>query len=126
MRLSVHFVAVLLMVLLAAGPEVAGLYCPMDRAAGAMCAEMAEMGADCPMHGRTGLEACAPNCCSQALTSAMVAMVTPSAKLRLALPSPLETPAPLQARQDASTGFEPPSVLSTSPPRHIVLRVFRI
>lgn len=127
MRIRVHFVAVLLMVLLAGGREVAGLNCPVDRAGASMCAAMAEMGANCPMHGQSGPEACAPNCCNQGLFSSMVAMVIPSAKLRLALASTLERPARLAAvPQDASTGLEPPDVLSASPPRHMVLRVFRI
>lgn len=127
MRIRVHFVAVLLMVLLAGGREVARLNCPVDRAGASMCAAMAEMDADCPMHGQTGPEACAPDCCNQALSSAIVATMFPAAKLRFALASTLERPALLAAvAQDASTGFEPPDVLSASPPRHMVLRVFRI
>jgi hypothetical protein len=127
MRVRIHFVAVLLVALLTAEPAVAGLYCPMDRADGSVCAQMAEMSVDCPMHGQHSQEVCAPDCCNQAQPSSVAAMSSAAAKPRLALHSTRVSVVLSQDEpREASAGFEPPAVRSGSLSRHILLRVLRI
>ncbi len=128
MKRPIQFIVVLVIAMLSAEPAVAGLFCSMDRAGSSlMCAQMADMGPDCPMHGQTNSETCAPDCCNQAQPSSTVTTAFSSAKPRLAIVSVLDMTAITSPQpHDAGSFVEPPAVLSASPPRHLLLRVFRI
>ncbi|KAA6461822.1 hypothetical protein DYQ86_09215 [Acidobacteria bacterium AB60] len=128
MRMRFQFVVFVLMALLVLEPATAGFECSMNSPGGRwMCAQMAGMSADCPMHHQTSLAACARDCYNQAFPSATGAMASAAAKLRLA-PVSLSQPAVVAtgAPHAGCDGIEQVAAFSASPPRHVLLHVFRI
>lgn len=126
MKRVFQFAAMVVVLLLAAQPALAGVACATGGMARAACPMgMSEMGSDCPM--AYGLAAdCTRDCCDRTTTKAVV------------LPAAPIKPRTLVASAVVSTAVEPPisavlradwlapMAVSSSPPHYLLNRVFRI
>lgn len=128
MKRFIQFAAVLTIALMAGSPVAEALACStlMGEGTGACTMGMSEMGTDCPMAQPMAAGGCAQECCNHALPLVPAPLLIP-VKPRIASPSQfialiLASPDAEQAAIAKSTGPSP----STSPPRYILNRVFRI
>jgi hypothetical protein len=128
MKRLVQFAATCVIALLAGLPVGAGLTCAMHMVAdGSTCPMgMSGMGPDCPMAQEMGAAGCAQDCCN----AHMAVVATPAAvRVKPKLASRAESMAliPLEATAAKTAATElagPPR--SSTPPRYILNRVFRI
>jgi len=129
MKRVVQFAALVTIALMAGSPLAEGLVCSIlmdaDRAACPM--EMGEMGPRCPMADLVAADKCAPECCNLTLPKLFAEMVTPakpnSGSLHAAAAEPIPDTAAARNRT-AAWFFE--TAATSSPPRYILNRVFRI
>lgn len=127
MKRVLSICAVTLIALLSAGPAGAALTCALGNPAmDASCPMgMTHMDRDCPMSRAMAMD-CTQDCCNRTLPQAVSVPGIP-AKSKIQV-TPLSTFSPL-AVQFTGTGAlsEPVSVVAAaSPPRYLLLRVFRI
>jgi hypothetical protein len=130
MKKLLQLVAVLAIALLTAGPALAGLTCSMGTASALPCAPhcpmaMHHMGMDCqmPQASRMG---CMQECCRFGWPQAVVRSahgVKPKAAV-----SAIFVAVPFAATGATAAAAAPPpgDLVASSPPRHILFRVFRI
>jgi hypothetical protein len=127
MQRASKIVGILLMLLLAVGPASAEVACVLgDAQMGSACPMgMATADADCPMTHALSAGDCSQDCCNlnTAITQVVNAVLVKQ-KLTLSAPQ-IAWIAPTTV--EAKSRFELlPSVAASSPPRYILLRVFRI
>jgi hypothetical protein len=127
MKRQFQLFALLLTALLAGGPSLAAAACALNNLAmGADCPMgMAEMGADCPMAQDLTTADCSQDCCNRAQSQAVVIPGIPVRPKLLVATLHFALLAELPRVETASIESEPLRV-SSSPPRYILLRVFRI
>lgn len=127
MKRAIQIFAVTLISLLAAGPAWAAVSCALGNTAmGASCPMgMPQMGADCPMAQDLAMTYCSQDCCNGTMSQAIVFPGIPAqSKIATTAPGVLSLNA---RRTGASADHEPFSLaVTTSPPRYLLLRVFRI
>ncbi|HEY2468046.1 MAG TPA: hypothetical protein VGI45_09410 [Terracidiphilus sp.] len=128
MKRLIQIFAVTLIGLLTAGPAWAAVSCALDNSAmGASCPMgMAHMDADCPMSHAMAMMDCSQDCCNRTLPQALV---LPGIPLKSKILAPAQGMFTLSVAQTTETraNSEPVSPrVSTSPPRYLLLRVFRI
>lgn len=128
MKRVIQFFAVTLICVLTAGPAWAAVSCALgDSAAGASCPMgMAQMDADCPMSHAMAAANCSQDCCNRATPQATGFLAFPSKPRLLSTAFAVENPMVL-ASSTSSVSPRPTSLVKAdSPPRYILLRVFRI
>ena len=89
---------------------------------------MSDMGPDCPMAGTNNLAStdCPQNCCTQAFAQALTPLAAPD-KLRLAALTSFAAIPPATFQPKSSIAAEAPVESNTaSPPRYLLIQVFRI
>jgi len=128
MKQAIQFLSVLLVLVLSTGPAWAALGCASDAGMGSSCPMgMSSVDPDCPMAHNLAAANCSQDCCNEQ---------TPTADVQSALtskPSPVKAlPAgeAVAAIVPVSEGTSRTAVIvvraGNSPPRYILLRVFRI
>lgn len=128
MKRALPIVGILLVLLLAAGPASAAISCAMSNSAmGPSCPMgIAGMDADCPMSHALAAADCSQDCCNRAAPIALVQNGIPVKPKLLATSLQLATIAiPIEAERN-SRPEAPAFFAANSPPRYILLRVFRI
>jgi len=118
----------LLVVLLGAGPASAALGCVLSNSAmGPSCPMgMAAMDADCPMSHARASVACSQDCCNRTAPVAIVLNGIPVKPKFVAAVLPMTGLTLPTATEGNSRSVALPSYAVSSPPRYILLRVFRI
>ncbi len=121
-----QFAAVIMVLLLGVQPALAGVACARIgamRTACPMC--IGAMGADCPMAHAVAAD-CTTNCCNQTILKAVVLPAAPAKPRSAATNAWMSTAVDLQAAAVPRSGCLPPATASSSPPRYLLSRVFRI
>jgi hypothetical protein len=128
MKRAIQSFAILLISLLAAGPASAALTCALGSSAmdSSHPMGMTQMAADCPMSQNLAAVDCSQDCCNRALPQGFVIAAVPARHRLIA-----SVPAFFSVAQAISMGHrfasEPVSpAFAGSPPRYLLLRVFRI
>lgn len=139
MKRVLQFVALFVVVLLAAQPALAGLPCAQGTAAEGACAPgcamatasapmspMSQMASVCGMAPQLSSNSCQQSCCSSVVSQAVSQPATGAKSRAGATLQPVALP--LVAASAASTvaPARPIAVISSAPPRYILLQVFRI
>jgi len=127
MKRVIQIFAVMLIWLLSAGPAWAALSCALGNTAiGASCPMgMARMDADCPMSHAMAMD-CSQDCCNRTLPQTIVVPGVPArSKILATTPGSFSLPAVETIETSANTELVSLETAS-SPPRYLVLRVFRI
>ena len=128
MKRQVQIFATLLIGLLTAGPALAAVACTLNRMVRATSCPMglAGMSVDCPMSHILEATDCWQHCCNRTLPQAVAIPGFPAKPRLLAItPGVALLTAPPATETDSSPRSTPLRV-ATSPPRYILLRVFRI
>ena len=129
MKRLLQFAAIVVIGLMAAQPVLSSLTCVARMASS--CAPgcpmgMSGMSPDCPMKDMSANQGCARNCCSNSAVMATLPQVSPvKAKVVVAVPMAILTSVAI-APAAASPVAGSSGVRSSSPPRYIANRVFRI
>lgn len=124
MKRTIQTFAMLLIGLLAAAPAFAALSCTSNMEASCPMG-MAGMTADCPMSQNLATVDCPQDCCSRTSPQASLIPVFPvKTKFSAITLGALQLP-PMPLAETASTPSFPLR-MTASPPRYILLRVFRI
>jgi hypothetical protein len=128
MKRAIQIFAILLIGLLTAGPAWAAVSCALgDYAMGSSCPMgMATMDADCPMSHALASTDCSQDCCNRAMPQVTGFLAFTSKPRLLAPPVALQTPAPSEATFIAAKPHAVDLIAADSPPRYLLLRVFRI
>jgi len=127
MKRAIQTLAIVLIGLLPAGPAWAALSCTLGNSAMAASCPMgmSQMDANCPMAHTMTMD-CSQECCNRTLPQAIVIPGIPvNSKIAASAPAMFSLP----ALQTAGTSATPESVslaVAVSPPRYLLLRVFRI
>ena len=128
MKRAFQIVGILLVLLLAAGPASAALGCTLSGPAmDSSCPmDMDGMSADCPMSHALATVDCSHDCCDRTAPIALVVNGIPvKSKFVASIPQISSLTVPSEAEENSH--FEGlPSFAASSPPRYILLRVFRI
>jgi hypothetical protein len=128
MKRVFQIAGVLLILVLGAGPASAAIGCVLSNPAMGQSCPMgvAGMDADCPMSHALAPRDCSQDCCNRTAPIAVVLSGLP-------VKPKLVAAAPAIARLNLVTAAKPhifpeilPPVAANSPPRYILLRVFRI
>lgn len=128
MKQLFQIAGVLLIVLLGAGPASAAVGCAAQNSAmDSSCPMgMAGMGADCPMsHSLAALD-CSEDCCNLTAPVAQVVNAVPVKPKLIAAAQPMLARTVATEVEGISRPGLSKSVAANSPPRYILLRVFRI
>ena len=128
MKRTFPIVGILLVLLLAAGPASAAVRCVLaSTAMGPSCPmSMAGMDVDCPMSHTLAAADCSQDCCNQAAPIALAQNGIPvKPKLLLPMLNMASIDVPIAAEGNSRPEILP-TVAANSPPRYILLRVFRI
>ena len=128
MKRAFQIVGILLIVLLGAGPASAAVGCVLGSSAmGPSCPMgMTRMDADCPMSHAHAAVNCSQDCCNRTAPIAQAVNAVPvKPKLVAAAPHMSELTVPA-APEENSRPQVLPSFAANSPPRYIMLRMFRI
>ena len=118
----------LLMILLGAGPASAVVGCVLGNSAmGSSCPMgMTAMDADCPMSHAFASDACSQDCCNRTAPIVQVVNAVP-VKPKIIAAVPLAAELTISAAKEGRILPEAsPFFTANSPPRYILLRVFRI
>jgi len=129
MKRAFQIAGILLIILLGAGPASAAVGCVLGSSAmGPSCPMgMTAMDADCPMSHALAAGDCSQDCCNRTAPIAQVVNAVPvkpkyaAANLQMAV---LAVPTVVEGRYSRPAVFL--SFAASSPPRYILLRVFRI
>lgn len=127
MKRATQILSVLLVLILGTGPAWAALGCASDPGMGSACPMGASaMDADCPMaHSLAGPD-CSRDCCElQTPTADVLNALTSKPSPVKALPAVAAVPVAF-AVEGASHPVVMLDLAGSSPPRYILLRVFRI
>lgn len=113
--------------LLAVQPSLAALSCPMAAAATPACGmSMSQMAMECPMHPQAASSGCLRDCCPNTLPQAVTHFFSSSRHKAAGAPHGIVAPTEPQSPVRAGISVPPGTLASASPPRHILLQVFRI
>jgi hypothetical protein len=123
---AVAALAVLLTVL----PAVAGLTCgamPLVAFGHESEMPMSALGAECPMHhGHHAGTGCLQECCRNGWPQAIVHPASKAKPKTGGMQSPLAVPGPLADVPSYFATATREEIAATGPPRHVLLKVFRI
>jgi hypothetical protein len=130
MKKFLQLVAVFAIALLMAQPAIAGLTCGMGTSSTLPCAPHCPMAtrsmrADCQMPRASGY-GCIQECCRFGWPQAVVRSVSGARHKAIATPFFLVHPAAASANLMSLSAPPPGDLAAASPPRHILIRVFRI
>jgi len=132
MKRFLQIVAIAVIAILAAQPALAGLTCGMLTVPSAPCAPacgmaMSQMGMDCQMAEHVAGSGCLQECCRNGFPQGVVQSST-SAKPKIAgtglVTAFPQLASPAQAALAAAPTMD--AIVAAAPPRHILIRVFRI
>jgi hypothetical protein len=128
MKRPVQTFATLLIGLLTAGPALAAAACTLNSMAMATSCprEMAGLSADCPMSHVLEATDCRQDCCNRTLPQAVAIPGFPAKPRFLAVTPDVALLTALPAAETDSSPQSTPLRVASSPPRYILLRVFRI
>jgi hypothetical protein len=128
MKRAIQIFAILLIGLLTAGPAWAAVSCALGESTmGDSCPMgMAKMSADCPMSHALAATDCSQDCCNRALPQATGFLAFPSKPRLLAPPIALQTQLTTETNSAAVKPHAVDMPIADSPPRYLLLRVFRI
>jgi hypothetical protein len=125
MKKFLQFVAVMVVAVLATQPALAGLTCTMV-AASVPCAPRCPMVVDCPMAHHGASADCLQDCCRYPLPQAISRSSRQAKPKADRAPMFMLVPAIPQSTHPAFAAPPPGDLAAASPPRNILLQVFRI
>jgi hypothetical protein len=126
MKRQFQVFAMLLTALLAVGPALAAVACTVDNMAmGASC-PMAEMSASCPMSQDLATTDCSQDCCNGSQAQLVVFPGVPVKQKGLAIAPQFDYLTAVATATPDSTSQIVTFPVVSSPPLHVLLRVFRI
>ena len=131
MKRLLQFVAIAVIVLLAAQPALAGMSCEMGTSASRQCAPcchkaMSRIGMSCPMHHQVAASGCDQSCCKDALPRG-VALLAAGVKPKAGRAEFIAIAPRLVSDTDAPFTAAPPgNIVAAAPARYILFQVFRI
>lgn len=131
MKRFLQFVAVIIAVLLATQPALAGMSCEMGTPASMHCAPcchkaMSRMGMDCPMQHQVAASGCDQSCCSDALPQGVV-LLAAGVKPKAGKAEFVAVAPQVVATTGAAFVSAPPgNAVTAAPARYILFQVFRI
>jgi hypothetical protein len=131
MKRLLQFVAVAVIVLLAAQPALAGMQCDMGTPSSGQCAPcchkaMSHMGMGCPMQHQISVAGCGESCCKDALPRGVV-LLAPGVKPKAGRAEFIAMAPRLVTDADAAfVGAPPGNAVTSAPARYILFQVFRI
>jgi hypothetical protein len=126
MKRAFQFAAMLMVELLAVQPALAAATCATGGVARAACPMgMSEMGAECPMMQGVAAE-CTQDCCNHSVPKAMVLPAAPAKPNLLAAGAAVSPVFQVEPAAISQSSWQPAVAASSSPPLHLLNRVFRI
>jgi hypothetical protein len=131
MKRFLHFVAVVMVALLAAQPALAGMQCEMGTSASGYrttCCHkaMSPMGMDCPMQHQVAVAGCGQSCCTDALPRG-IALLAAGVKPKAGRAEFIAVAPRLVAETHATFVGAPPGYsVAAAPARYILFQVVRI